>query len=142
MKAVLDANVLLAGVFTHGVCERILDICWENAPAIVVVCSEHILSEFADNAETKFGVPAEEIADAVDKLRHRVELVEPSEVPMDACRDRDDLPVLGTAKAGNVDYLVTGDRDLLTLKSFHGIPIASPRDFYDLIRQSAPPSGP
>ena len=133
MRAVLDANVLLAGVFTRGVCERLLDICWENAPTIVIVCSEHILGEFADNAETKFGVPAEEVAESVDKLRYRVEIVEPSEVALDACRDADDLPVLGTAAAGNANYLVTGDRDLLVLKSFHGIPIVSPREFYDLV---------
>jgi len=125
VRAVLDANVLLAGVFTRGVCERLLDICWENAPTIVIVCSEHILGEFADNAETKFGVPAEEVAESVDKLRYRVEIVEPSEA--------DDLPVLGTAAAGNANYLVTGDRDLLVLKSFHGIPIVSPREFYDLV---------
>lgn len=142
MKAVLDANVLLAGVFTHGVCECILDICWENAPAIAVVCSKHILNEFAEHAESKFGVPAEEAAEAVERLRHRVEVAEPSQVEPDACRDIDDLPILGTATAGKVDYLVTGDRDLLSLNSFHGIPVVSPREFYDLIRESTPPAGP
>jgi putative PIN family toxin of toxin-antitoxin system len=136
VRAVLDANVFLAGVFTRGVCERMLDICWDRAPAIVVVCSEHILGEFVENAVTKFGVSAEEITEVADKLRHRVEFIEPSQVPIDACRDRDDLPVLGTAMAGKADYLVTGDGDLLMLKSFHGIPILSPREFYDLVRES------
>ena len=134
MRAVLDANVLLAGVFTRGVCERLLDICWENAPAIAIVCSEHILGEFANNAETKFRVPAQEVAEALGRLRHRVETVEPSAVAADACRDAGDLPVLGTAVAGHADYLVTGDHDLLLLKSFQGIPIVSPREFYDRIR--------
>jgi len=133
VRAVLDANVLLAGVFTRGVCERVLDICWENAPAIVVVGSEHILGEFAENAEAKFGAPTAEVAEAVAKLRRRMEVVEPSAVAPDSCRDVNDLPVLGTAVAGNADYLVTGDGDLLLLKSFHGIAIVSPREFYDLI---------
>jgi uncharacterized protein len=133
VRVVLDANVLLAGVFTRGVCERLLDVCWENAPAMVVVCSEHILGELGENAETKFGVPAVEVAETIEKLRHRMEVVEPSQVATDACRDADDLPVLGTAAAGNADYLVTGDRDLLTLQSFHGIPIVSPREFYDRV---------
>ena len=136
MRAVLDSNVLLAGVFTRGVCERPLDVCWEKAPAIVVVCSEHILSEFSDNAETKFRVPVDEVAETVDKLRRRVEIVEPDEVALDACRDAVDLPVLGTATAGKADYLVTGDRDLMALKSFCGIPIVSPREFYDVLRAS------
>jgi putative PIN family toxin of toxin-antitoxin system len=135
VRILLDANVLLAGVFTRGVCERLLDICWESSPAIVV-CSEHILGEFAENAETKFGAPHNEVADAVDKLRHRVELVEPGDVPLDACRDPDDLPILGTAMAGKVDYLVTGDGDLLILKAFQEIPIVSPRELYDSIHMS------
>lgn len=134
MRTVLDANVLLSGLFARGVCERVLDVCWENAPAIVVVSSEHLLREFAESAEKKFGVPAAEVAEVVEKLRHRMEVVEPSPVPPDACRDADDLPVLGTAAAGNVDYLVSGDDDLLSLKSFHGISIVSPREFYDVIR--------
>lgn len=142
MKAVLDANVLLAGVFTRGVCERVLDICWENAPAVGIVGSEHILREFAENAATKFGVPTAEAVGAVEELRHQIEIVEPNQVEPGACRDVDDLPILGTATAGKVDYLVTGDHDLLSLKSFHGIPIVSPREFYDLIRESAPPAGP
>lgn len=133
MKVVLDANVLLAGVFTRGVCERLLDLCWGDEPGIIIVCSEHILSEVADSARTKFGVPAEVVADAIDRMRHRMEVVEPHEVARDACRDADELPVLGTVKAGSTDYLVTGDRDLLVLKAFHGAPILSPREFYDLI---------
>ena len=136
MRAVLDTNVLLAGVFTRGVCERVLNICSTPAFDIVVVCSEHILGEFAANAETKFGVPAEEVSEAVDILRHRVELVVPDDVPIDACRDPEDLPVLGTATSGRADYLVTGDGDLLTLGAFHGIGVVSPREFYDRIRAS------
>ena len=134
MRVVLDANKLLAGLFTRGVCERVLDICWDPIFGILVVCSEHILGEFAANATAKFRAPADEVADAVDKLRQRVELVEPNEVPTDACRDPDDLPVLGAATAGTADYLVTGDSDLLTLGAFQGIPIISPREFYDRVR--------
>jgi predicted nucleic acid-binding protein len=55
-------------------------------------------------------------------------------VAADACRDPDDLPVLGTSVAGQADYLVTGDQDLLTLRSFHGVAIVSPREFYEVIR--------
>lgn len=134
MRAVLDANVLLAGVFTRGVCERVLDICWANAPTVVIVGSDYVLGEFADNAKNKFGVPDDQVADAVEKLRRPMEVVEPDPVAPTACRDADDLPVLGTATAGKVDYLVTGDHDLLSLGSFHGIPIVSPRQFYALIR--------
>jgi len=45
-------------------------------------------------------------------------LLEPAPIATDACRDADDLHVLGLAKTGRADYLVTGDDDLLILKRF------------------------
>ena len=63
-------------------------------------------------------------------LRH-AQVVEPSPVAEEAVSDPDDLPVLGTLLAGNADCLVTGDHELLQLKTFQGTPILSPRAFYD-----------
>ena len=45
------------------------------------------------------------------------------------CRDPDDDKLLETALLGNADCLVTGDRDLLEMTSFHGVPIVTPADF-------------
>lgn len=45
------------------------------------------------------------------------------------CRDPDDDKLLETALLGNADCLVTGDRDLLEMSPFHGIPIVTPADF-------------
>ncbi len=56
-------------------------------------------------------------------------------LPEPVCRDPD--LVLAAALAANADAIVTGDRDLLVLKSFHGIPILNPRDC--LARLSALP---
>jgi len=47
--------------------------------------------------------------------------VGPLEVP--GLRDRKDLPVLAAARSGAVDLIITGDKDLLSLNSFAGIPI-------------------
>ncbi|MXW93512.1 MAG: putative toxin-antitoxin system toxin component, PIN family [Rhodospirillaceae bacterium] len=45
------------------------------------------------------------------------------------CRDPDDDKLLETALSGEADCLVTGDRDLLSMTPFRGIPILSPADF-------------
>jgi predicted nucleic acid-binding protein len=37
------------------------------------------------------------------------------------------------AVASNADYIVTGDKDLLVLKSFQNIPILTPRSFSDIL---------
>jgi predicted nucleic acid-binding protein len=55
-------------------------------------------------------------------------------VPHGTVRDKDDLPVLGTAVAASAAILVTGDQELLGLGLFRGVAILSPRDFYDRLR--------
>jgi putative PIN family toxin of toxin-antitoxin system len=57
------------------------------------------------------------------------DIVHPTETPSGICRDKDDDNVLACAWEGAVDYLVTGDKDLLHLKVFKGIRIITPREF-------------
>jgi putative PIN family toxin of toxin-antitoxin system len=71
---------------------------------------------------------------SVALVREAAEIVAPTEVPPGACRDPDDLPVLGTVLAGRADWLVTGDQDLLVLGEFRGHLILSPRQFQDRLR--------
>lgn len=129
MRVVFDTNVLLSAMFTRGLCEALLDACLGSEECTVVL-SEHILREFARHAVGKFGAPGKEVQRAVEFLRSEVELVEPGKAPLDTCRDADELGVLGTALAAGADCLVTGDKDLLDLQEFRGVPILSPRELH------------
>ena len=51
------------------------------------------------------------------------------------CRDPDDDKLLETALMGEANCLITGDRDLLEMFSFHDIPILAPGGFLDLWRR-------
>lgn len=127
MKVVADTNVLLAGFGTHGLCEALLTVCLEQH---VLVLSEHLLAEFRQHLGAKFKVAPEQTETALAFLRTHAEIVEPADTPAGACRDADDLPVLGTLTAGKADLLVTGDRDLLDLGTWQGVPILGPRAAY------------
>lgn len=130
VRVVLDTNVLLAAFFTHGLCETILDALIEH-DNIRIVVSEFILGEFTEHATGKFRAPKTDVGHAVKFIRHHAETVKPASLAADACRDPDDVHVLGTAIAGHAATLVTGDKDLLTLQRFQGVSILSPRQFYD-----------
>jgi uncharacterized protein len=136
VKVVLDTNVLLSAIATRGVCEAVLDLCVDRDD-LTIVSSEHILTEFAYQLRAIFGMTADETRVIVDFLRNHALIVIPAEVPANACRDLNDLPILGTALAVKADYLVTGDKDLLDLKKFNSIPILTPRAFFDLLQQSS-----
>lgn len=130
MRIVLDTNVLLAALFAAGLCEQLLDLILETEGATLVL-SEHILDECREHAVRKFKVPATDMQSALALIRSAAEIVTPASLPKDACSDADDIPVLGTAIAGRAHALVTGDKDLLKLRVFRGIPILTPRDLFD-----------
>ncbi len=131
MRVVLDANILLAGLATRGLCEALLTLCFQHH---TVVLSDHILEEVRRHYINKFKATAERADKVVSDLREESQIVSPCSVPTDAFEDPDDLPVLGTAVAARAEALVTGDKALLELGQYEGIPILSPREFYDRIR--------
>lgn len=131
MRVVLDTNVLLAGVATHGICEGLLAICFRDH---TVVLSDHILNELAEQYVGKLKTTREQAAIVVDTLRKQSEIVELAPIPIGAFSDSDDLPVLGTAVAGQAEFLATGDKQLTELGAYEGVAIVSPREFYQRVR--------
>lgn len=131
MRVVLDTNVLLAAIATHGLCQALVTLVFRDH---VVILSEHILGEVAKHYRGKFKATKRQADAAVAVLRANGEIVEPVTVPLGTVRDKDDLPVLGTAVAGSAAVLVTGDQELLVLALFRGVAILSPRDFYERLR--------
>ncbi len=128
MKVVLDANVLIAAFAVRGLCEPLWDFCLEKQE---IVASAPLLQEVSDKLATKIKLPHETVEEIISFLERHTSNVQPGDVPADACRDPDDLMVLGTAKAAGASYLVTGDRDLLTLDSYGEILIVTPRQFWE-----------
>ncbi len=128
MRVVLDSNVLIAAFATRGLCESLLEVCFSDHELFV---SEHLLSEVQRNLTMKIKLPTGIIQDIILLLRDRGTLIIPDLVSEDACRDADDLPILGLAQAASADCIVTGDKDLLVLGRFGKISIYSPRAFAD-----------
>jgi putative PIN family toxin of toxin-antitoxin system len=127
VRIVLDTNVLLAALGTRGLCEALVAACLESHD---LVTSDHILAELREHLVKAFRLTGQRADEVAAFVREHSEVVSPSSAPPAACRNSSDLPVLGTAVAGNADLLVTGDKDLLDLKRFEGVPIVTPRDCY------------
>ena len=129
MKIVLDTNVLIAAFISRGACNELMEYCALNHE---VVLSPFILDEFKQKLVRKFGFTTGEAEDAVHLLESRFEVVKPREVAGPICRDADDDQVIGTALAGDCEYIVTGDKDLLDLRRVKQIRLVSPSDFWAL----------
>lgn len=130
MKVVLDTNVLMSALGTRGVCEALFELCLLRCELFV---SQPMLDELSEHLHDKFGLPRPEVRRVKAFLKKQLHQVQPASLPTGACRDVDDLMVLGTAQAAGADYLVTGDRDLLVIKQYQGTIIIAPRPFYALL---------
>lgn len=132
MKIVLDSNVLIAAFATRGLCEVILEHCLNEHE---IILSEFILKEVKKNLKVKIKVPNNIVSDIETFLRSHSNILSPPKLKEKICRDPDDDNILSLAVFSQADFVITGDNDLLVLKSYKKIPIITPRKFADLIRR-------
>jgi len=132
VKLVVDTNVLISGSLWQGPSAQLLEAVAAGKAELVL--SPDLLAEFAGViARPKFigrvaakGTTANALA---RKLSEEVTIIAPAPLPLPPeLRDPKDLPVLACAVAARADAIVSGDDDLLTLKSFQNIPIISARE--------------
>lgn len=127
MRLTLDTNVLIAAFISRGTSHELFEHVVRHH---ALVFSPFILTEFRRILRDKFGMPLDEIAEAVALLRERAEVIDPEPLSEPVCRDADDDEVLATARSGRCACIVTGDQDLLVLDVYDGIAILSPNDFW------------
>lgn len=125
MKLVFDTNVVIAGIVAEGLCREILEI---HVPEHDVILSQMLWDALVATLRCKFDLTPDELP-ILALYRQHAAWCEPAPLSAPVCRDPDDDWVLATAGAGGADAIVTGDADLLTLSSYSGIEILSPREF-------------
>ncbi len=128
MKALFDTNVLLAAFLTEGVCEKLLARARKRH--FDLITCPFILHEFERILAKKFSATKQEKETALALIAEAArDIVHPSRIPAGVCRDKDDDNVLACAVEAAAEYLVTGDKDLLHMRTFKGIRIITPREF-------------
>lgn len=123
MRVVLDTNILLSGLAYPASVPGKIVAAWRRG-SLEVVLSHYILDELRrvlPRLRQRHGLTDAEIADLVDCLVFEAELVEPDVQAEPALTDVLDLPVLGTLSASKADWLITGDKALLTLAPRHRV---------------------
>lgn len=131
MRIVLDTNVIIAAFAARGLCAEVFEACVSGHTLVI---SQHILTEVNSTLQKKVKLPKRIVNDITNYLKDTAETVKAETIDNSVCRDKDDLPIIGTATKGDADFIVTGDADLLELKSYHGIDIITPREFWNRLR--------
>ena len=128
MRAVLDTNVLVSA-FSYP--RGRLTALWHAARSqrYRLVISPAIIGEVGGTLREKFAWDERRLRNRLKELWRVGELVIP-DISLDVIpNDPDDNRILECAVTGKVDLIVSGDRHLLQLKSYEGIPIVRPVDF-------------
>ena len=136
MKAVIDTNVLIAGLLWRGPPHALLEQV--RAGIVSLVSSPALLAELADViGRTKFDAILMRTNTSRERsltaVRQLAEVIEPPPLPQPVCRDPDDDHVLALAVAAKVELIVSGDNDLLSLESFESIAIVAPAQAVSII---------
>lgn len=132
MRIVLDSSVIVAAFAAHGLCEAIFELCLGSHQILV---SKDLLNEVRTNLRKKLKIPPATIDGIATLLHENSILLAPATVSKDSCRDPNDLHILGLAAEGKASFLVTGDKDLLSITEFRGCAIVSPREFSAIIHK-------
>lgn len=140
MRLVLDTNTVVSGLL------------WDKAPShlirvgldkrVELFTSQALILELEDVLpRRKFGRRVAASGFTIAELVARYALLAPVMVPAVIARvsaDPDDDHVLACALGAQADLIVSGDRHLLDLKAYQGIPIVSAAEALRTIEQRAP----
>ncbi len=138
--ATVDVNVLISALINPRGAPRRIVTAWQ-AERFTHVTSDHIIATLAAKLTTPDLVRRFPFLPSASRvflplLRTQatvVAVLPPAIVPVTG--DPEDDAVLATAKLGAADYLVSGDRSLLTLGTYEGVAIIAPRRFMELLDQ-------
>jgi len=150
IKAVFDSNLLVSAFLTcssGGVSTELLRFVINGT--IELYLSVAIADEVAetltenDRARARYRYTEQQVVQyRADLLVLATVVDNPRAMPGAVPRDPDDDNIIACAVAADAGYLVTRDRDLLSLDRYGATEIISPETFLRIVRHEASPSQP
>ena len=125
-RVVNDTNVWLSALYFLGKPAKIANLIEEKK--VISVVSSFILGELREKMLVNFHTPSFAANATVAYIRSISETIPLKGVDF-KLRDPADNKVLETAIVGKCNFLITGDKDLLTMKNYDNIHIVTPAQF-------------
>ena len=127
LRVTADTNIYISALMFGGLPGTFLDLAMRRA--FVLVTSTPLLEELDEKLRGKFRVSPADASAIRLRLESLAHIAMPDFVLDVVVDDPDDNRVLECAVAGNSDRIVSGDKHLLRLGLYKGIPIMTVREF-------------
>ena len=136
LKVVLDTNTIISAFFWKGNEHDLFKKIEEKK--IELYLSKEILDEIDEVLDRpKFKEVIENARLTKDQILNKIisisRLVFGPKLKINACRDPKDNKFLECGVIGKVDYIVSGDKDLLSIKEYKNIRIITSKDFLKIV---------
>ena len=131
IKVIIDTNVFVSGTLWKGTPHKVLELWSEGKFKLVV--SVEIVNEYEEVLSNLLNHQQDLVDRILETIRMHSEYVQPVKLPKAICRDPNDEMFLMAALAGKVDYIVSGDKDLLVLNNTLNLNVVNPRQFLDAL---------
>jgi len=131
-KIVIDTNIWISGLIFGGIPAEVIELFINGQ--IVLITSEENMSELRRKIHQRFPLFAPQLPILEALIKEQAIIVKLGTNKVDISRDTDDNKFIETAVIGNAEYIISGDRDLLVVKTYDNIRIIKPADFIKLFK--------
>ena len=129
MRVVFDTNIFISALVIPGcLAEKAVSRIIAGRDELVI--STDIIKEVLSVLSSKFGREREALSHVAVILLELGELVRPDQ-RVRVFRDEPDNRILECAVFGKADRIMTGNKEMLRLKEFKGLKIASLREYLE-----------
>jgi putative PIN family toxin of toxin-antitoxin system len=137
VKLVVDTNVFISAFYWGGISQKVIDRIIKGIDELYI--SNEILDEIANvMARPKFKSGPETIDRYVKTIEKTGKKIFINGEIKNICRDKDDDDKIECALKGAVDFIITGDEDLLVLGEYQNIKIRTPKEYLEIVLNQPP----
>lgn len=127
MKIVIDTNIVISGIFFKGYPRKVIEAIVENK--FDAFATTEIVEEYKDIADEMITRKQGNLdSDVLNYFISKLNFID-KHSDVNVCRDPDDDKFINCALDSKSLYIVSGDKDLLTLEKYEDIVIITAAQF-------------
>jgi putative PIN family toxin of toxin-antitoxin system len=132
MRIVIDSNIFISSFFWGGKPRKIFERVVNGFDELYI--TDEIINEIQRVMNSnKFTVNSNDIKDYIYIIEKYSKKIVSRDNKKSISRDIDDDKILQCGIDGNVDYIITGDNDLLVLNEYNKIKIIKPKEYLEIV---------